>query len=57
MTIKSHLIIRGVNGWYLIINKINRYIEESDGNKLLTLFPTSKSKETLKNYEKLWNKI
>ena len=40
-----------------IINKINWYIEENNGNKYLTLFPTDESKEVLKKNEELWNKI
>ena len=39
---------------YLIINKINEYIEE---NKYLTLFPSDKSKNTLKTYEDILRKI
>ena len=42
---------------YLIINKINGYIEESNGNKYLTLVPSEESKDTLKKYEELWSKI
>ena len=33
---------------YLIVDKINRYIEESNGKKYLTLVPTGESKDTLK---------
>ena len=39
---------------YLIINKINEYIEE---NKYLTLFHSDKSKNTLKTYEDILRKI
>ena len=39
------------------MNKINGYIEESNGNKYLTLVPTHESKDTLKKDEELWNKI
>ena len=42
---------------YLIYNKINRYIEESNGHKYLTLVPTDENKDTLKKYEEPWNKI
>ena len=44
------------NPLYLIINKINGYIDEINGNKYLTLVSTNKSKEILKKYEKLWTK-
>ena len=32
--------INSVNPFYLIIGKINEYIEESNGNKYLMLVPT-----------------
>ena len=32
----------------LIINKVNGYIEESNGNKYITLVPANESKGTLK---------
>ena len=35
--------------WFLIINKSNGYIEESNGNKYLTLIATDESKEILNN--------
>ena len=42
---------------YLIINKINAYIERNNGNQYLTLVPADEGKDTLKNYQELWNKI
>ena len=33
---------------YLIINEINEYIEEGNGNKYLTLVPRGESKNTFK---------
>ena len=55
MTVKA--LINNANPLYLIINKINWYIEESNENKYLTLVLTDESKYTLKKYEELWNKI
>ena len=49
--------INSVNPLYLIINKINRYIDESNGHKHLALFPTDETKNTLKKHEELWGKI
>ena len=46
---KSHTKTNNENPLYLIINKINGFIEESNGNKHLTLVPTNESKNTLKN--------
>ena len=42
---------------YLIIDKSNGYIEESNGNKYLTLVSTDKNKGILKKYTELWHKI
>ena len=36
---------------YLIINKIDEYMEESSGNRDLTQFPTDTINDTLKKYE------
>ena len=50
----SYAAINRVNRLYLIVNKIDGCIEESNGNKYLTLVPTGKSKDALKginNYE------
>ena len=40
---------------YIIIDKIDGYIEESNGNKYLTRISTDKSKDILKKYAELWN--
>ena len=42
---------------YLIINKVNGYIDESNGNKYLIQAPTDESKDILRKYEELWRKI
>ena len=42
---------------YLFINKINSYIEESNGNKSLTLVLADRSIDILKKYGELWSKI
>ena len=42
---------------HLFINKINGYIEEINGNQYLTIVPADESKDTLKKYEELWDKI
>ena len=36
---------------------MNGYFEEINGSKDLTLVPTNESKEKIKRYEELWNKI
>ena len=59
MTFKdlNYAKINSVNLLYFIIDKINGYIEESDGNNYLTLVSTDESKDTLKKCEQLWDKI
>ena len=45
--------INTVNPLYFIIDKINVYIEEDNGNTYLTLVPTDESKDMPKAYEEL----
>ena len=53
VTIKdiSYAKINSVNPLYLIIDKINEYIEKSTLNKYLTLVPNAESKDMLKKYK------
>ena len=59
MRIKSlrYAKINIVKSLYLLIDKINGYIEESNENKYLTLVPNDESKDILKTHEELWTKI
>ena len=45
-----------LNLLYLIMNKINLYIEESNAHIYLTLVTTDKREGTIKKHEELWNK-
>ena len=45
--------VNSVNLLYFIIDKINGYIEESNGNKYLPLIPSDESKCILEKYEEL----
>ena len=49
----SYIKINSVNPLYFIINKINEYFEEINGNKYLILVTTDGSKDTLNKYEEL----
>ena len=49
--------INSVNLLYLIIGDVNRYIEESNGNKYLTFSSTDRNKKVLEKYTKLLDKI
>ena len=40
-----------------MINKVNRYFEEINGNKYLALVLTNKSKEKIEKYKELWSKV
>ena len=59
ITIKnfSYVNVNSVNPLYIIINKIDGYIEEINANKYITLVSTDKNEDTLKKYTELWNKI
>ena len=53
----KYVKINSVNPLYLIFCKVNGYFEEIKGNKYLTLVPTNESKEKIKKYKELRNKI
>ena len=59
VTIKDskYLKINSVNPLYLLFSKVKGYFEESNKNKNLMLVPANESKEIIKKYEELWNKI
>ena len=59
MTVKnlSYVKMNNVNPLHLIIDKMNGYIEETNGNKYFTLVGSDESKNTLGKYKELWNKI
>ena len=59
LTVKNlrYIKVNNVNPLFLIIIKINVYIEESNGKKYLTLVPTDKNKYIRKIYKKLRTKI
>ena len=49
--------IYSLNPLYLILGEVNRYIEESNGNKHLVFASTDENKEVLKRYTEFWNEI
>ena len=53
----SNTKINSVNPLYLIINKINQYVEGNNGDNYLTVVLNDESKGILKKYEELWDKI
>ena len=53
----DYINIHGVNPLYLIFDKLDKYIRESNGNKYLIFTPTNENKEILTKYRELWDKI
>ena len=49
----DYVKINSVNPLYLIIDKLDGYIEESNGNEYLILASADKNKEVLIKYTKL----
>ena len=49
--------VNSANPFYLLFSKVNRFFEEINRNKYLTLVPTNESKEEIKRYEELCSKI
>ena len=49
--------ICSVNPLYLIINKVDEYIEEKNRSKYLVFDSTDENKEVLKKYTELWDRI
>ena len=59
ITIKnlSYVNINSVNPLYLITDKVDGYIEESNGSKYLMLVSIDKNKDTLKRFTEMLDKI
>ena len=57
MKYSDYVKINSVNPLYLIISKLDGYIEEKNGNKYVTLVSTDKNKEVLIKYTEYWGKI
>ena len=53
----DYVHIHSINPIYLLFDKVDEYIEESNGNKYLIFTPTNKNKEVLTKYTELWDKI
>ena len=57
VTIEKYVKIYNINLLYLILRYVNRYFDEINGNKYLTLVATNESKEKTKKFEDHWIKI
>ena len=56
VAIKQYVKTYILNPLCLIFRYLNRYFEEINGNKYLTLAPTNESKGKIKKHEDLWIK-
>ena len=54
---KIFYLLHSVYRLFFVINKINEYFKEINGNEYLALFPTDDGEETTNKYEELWCKI
>ena len=50
----DYVNIHSVNLLYFIIDEVDRYIEEKNGNKYLLFAFADKNKDVLTKYTKLW---
>ena len=53
----NHVKTNTVNPLYLVIDEVDGYIEENNGNKYLTFASTDKNKKVLEKYTKVWDEI
>ena len=56
-TKKPEWNVNSVNPLYLMINRIDGFIEEKNGDKYLNIADTDRNSEVLKKYAEVWNGI
>ena len=54
---KPELYVNSVNPFYLMINRIDGFVEQKNGNKYLNIADTNKNSEVLKKYNQVFNGI
>ena len=57
VTKKPEYKINSVNPLYLVINRIDGFTEEKEGDKYLNILSTDRNTEVLKKYAEVWNRI
>ena len=57
VTKKPEWNVNSVNPLYLMINRIDGFIEEKNGDKYLNIALTDRNSEVLKKYSEVWNGI
>ena len=53
----DYVYIHSVNSFYLIFDKVDGYIEKSNGNKYLVFASADENKEILTKCTELWNEF
>ena len=57
VTKKDEYKINSVNPLYLLVHRIDAFIEENEGDKYLNIASTYRNSEVLKKYSEVWNGI
>ena len=57
ITKKDEYKINNVNPLYLLVHRIDGFIEEKEGSKYLNIASTDSNSELLKKYEEVWSGI
>ena len=57
VTKRSELKINSINPLYLMINRIDGFIQEKNGDKYLNIADTDGNSEVLKKYSEVWSGI
>ena len=57
VTKKSDRNVNSVNPLYLMINRIDGFTEEKNGDKYLNIASTDRNSEVLRNNSEVWNEI
>ena len=57
VTKKPEWNVNSVNPLYLVINRIDGFIEEKNGDKYLNIVETDRNSNVLKKHSEVWNRI
>ena len=57
ITKKDEYKTNSVNPLYLLVHRIDGFIEEKEGSKYLNIASTDRNSEVLKKYEEVWSGI
>ena len=57
VTKKPEWNVNSVNPLYLMINRIDGFIEEKNRDKYLNIVSTDRNSEVLRKYSEVWNRL